>query len=56
MNDATEQIDIDDHSVDLCLMATVLHDFDEMDKSGAVLEYHLPPAFLNGVTFNGRFT
>ena len=38
LDDATEQIEIDDYSVDVCLMATVLHDFEEMDKSGAVLE------------------
>jgi ubiquinone/menaquinone biosynthesis C-methylase UbiE len=38
LDDATKQIEIDDYSVDLCLMATVLHDFEEMDKSGAVLE------------------
>ncbi len=37
-DDATEQIEIDDYSVDVCLMATVLHDFEEMNKSGAVLE------------------
>lgn len=38
LNDATEKIEIDDYSVDVCLMATVLHDFEEMNKSGAVLE------------------
>ncbi len=38
LDDATEQIEIDDYSVDVCLMATVLHDFEEMNKSGAVLE------------------
>jgi len=38
LDDATEQIEIDDYSVDVCLMATVLHDFEEMDKSGAVLK------------------
>ncbi|MDY0222880.1 MAG: class I SAM-dependent methyltransferase [Desulfobacterium sp.] len=38
LNDATEQIEIDDYSVDVCLMATVLHDFEEMDKSSAVLK------------------
>ncbi|MBT4507811.1 class I SAM-dependent methyltransferase, partial [Desulfobacula sp.] len=32
------QIEIDDYSVDVCLMATVLHDFEEMNKSGAVIE------------------
>jgi ubiquinone/menaquinone biosynthesis C-methylase UbiE len=38
--DATrcDQIDIDDHSVDLCLMATVLHDFEEANQTGPVLE------------------
>ena len=38
LDDATKQIEIDDYSVDVCLMATVLHDFEEMDKAGAVLE------------------
>ncbi|MDA3791176.1 MAG: class I SAM-dependent methyltransferase [Desulfobacula sp.] len=38
LDDATKQIEIDDYSVDLCLMATVLHDFEEMDKAGAVLK------------------
>ena len=38
LGDATEQIDIDDYSVDVCLMATVLHDFEEMNKTGAVLK------------------
>jgi len=38
LNDATKEIEIDDYSVDVCLMATVLHDFEEMNKSGAVLE------------------
>lgn len=38
LDDATKEIEIDDYSVDVCLMATVLHDFEEMDKSGAVLE------------------
>ncbi len=38
LDDATENIEIDDYSVDICLMATVLHDFEEMDKAGAVLE------------------
>lgn len=38
LDDATKEIGIDDYSVDLCLMATVLHDFEEMNKSGAVLQ------------------
>jgi len=38
LDDATEEIEVDDYSVDICLMATVLHDFEEMDKSGAVLK------------------
>jgi len=38
LEDATEEIEIDDFSVDLCLMATVLHDFEEMKRAGAVLE------------------
>ena len=38
LDDATEQIEIDDYSVDVCLMATVLHDFEGMNKAGAVLK------------------
>jgi ubiquinone/menaquinone biosynthesis C-methylase UbiE len=38
LDDATKEIEIDDYSVDVCLMATVLHDFEEMNKSGVVLE------------------
>ncbi|MCP3888833.1 MAG: class I SAM-dependent methyltransferase [Desulfobulbaceae bacterium] len=38
LDDATEQIEIDDYSVDVCLMATVLHDFEEINKAGVVLE------------------
>ena len=37
IGNATEAIEIDDYSVDVCLMATVLHDFEEMNSSGAVL-------------------
>jgi ubiquinone/menaquinone biosynthesis C-methylase UbiE len=36
--DVTEQIEIDDHSVDMCLMATVLHDFEEEGKTDPVLK------------------
>lgn len=36
--DATSEIDIDAHSLDLCLMATVLHDFKEMGADQAVLK------------------
>ena len=36
--DVTEQIEIDDHSIDICLMATVLHDFEEADKTDPVLK------------------
>ena len=38
LNDATEQIGIDNYSVDVCLMATVLHDFEEINKACAVLK------------------
>jgi len=34
----TQSIGIDDSSVDLCLMATMLHDFEEINKGGAVLK------------------
>ncbi|WP_287125674.1 class I SAM-dependent methyltransferase [Desulfobacter sp.] len=36
--DATREIDIEAHSLDLCLMATVLHDFKEMDADQTVLK------------------
>ena len=36
--DATKDIDIEAHSIDLCLMATVLHDFKEMNAEQAVLK------------------
>ncbi|WP_022665423.1 class I SAM-dependent methyltransferase [Desulfospira joergensenii] len=36
--DASRHIDIDDFSADLCLMATVLHDFEEAGTADAVLE------------------
>jgi ubiquinone/menaquinone biosynthesis C-methylase UbiE len=38
LTDATKQIDIDDFSTDVCLMATVLHDFEEANKADTVLE------------------
>jgi ubiquinone/menaquinone biosynthesis C-methylase UbiE len=36
--DVTQEIDIDDDSVDVCLVATVLHDFEEINKAGVVLK------------------
>ena len=36
--DATKGIDIEAHSLDLCLMATVLHDFKEMNAAQTVLK------------------
>ncbi len=36
--DVTQEMDVDDGSVDVCLMATVLHDFQEINKAGAVLK------------------
>jgi ubiquinone/menaquinone biosynthesis C-methylase UbiE len=38
ISDAARQIDIDDYSVDMCLMATVLHDFEEAGQPEAVLK------------------
>lgn len=35
--DASQDIDIDSDSVDVCLMATVLHDFEEAKQAGNVL-------------------
>ena len=36
--DATKETEIDEYSVDLCLMATVLHDFEEAGQSDTVLK------------------
>jgi len=36
--DVTREIDIEAHSLDLCLMATVLHDFKEMNADQTVLK------------------
>ncbi len=36
--DVSETIEIDDHSIDICLMATVLHDFEEEGKTDPVLK------------------
>ena len=36
--DATKDINIEAHSIDLCLMATVLHDFKEMGAEKVVLK------------------
>ena len=36
--DAGKQIEIDDYSSDLCLMATVLHDFEEAGQADIVLK------------------
>ena len=38
LDDATKEIEIDEYHVDLCLMATVLHDFEEAGKTDAVLK------------------
>lgn len=38
LDDATKKIEIDEYHVDLCLMATVLHDFEEAGKTDVVLK------------------
>jgi ubiquinone/menaquinone biosynthesis C-methylase UbiE len=38
LGDATKEIEIDEYHIDLCLMATVLHDFEEAGKTDAVLK------------------
>ena len=38
LDDATKEIEIDEYHVDLCLMATVLHDFEEAGETDAVLK------------------
>ncbi|MBT3388343.1 MAG: class I SAM-dependent methyltransferase [Desulfobacula sp.] len=37
-NDAGKKIEIDDYSSDICLMATVLHDFEEAGQADIVLK------------------
>ena len=53
--DATRDIEIDDHSLDLCLMATVLHDFKEMNAEQTVLKQVLsllkPGGYLAVIEF-----
>ena len=53
--DATKEIDIDAHSLDLCLMATVLHDFKEMGAAQIVLKQVLnlltPGGYLAVIEF-----
>lgn len=53
--DATKQMDIDAHSLDLCLMATVLHDFKEMGAAQIVLKQVLnllnPGGYLAVIEF-----
>ncbi len=36
--DATKEIDVDEYHVDLCLMAAVLHDFEEAGQTDVVLK------------------
>ena len=38
LTDASKQIDIDGYSSDICLMATVLHDFEEAGQADIVLK------------------
>ena len=38
LTDASKQIDIDGYSSDICLMATVLHDFEEAGQANTVLK------------------
>jgi ubiquinone/menaquinone biosynthesis C-methylase UbiE len=56
LNDAAKRIEIDDYSVDVCLMATVLHDFEEKNMSGAVLRQVSsilkPGGYLAVIEFN----
>nr|WP_320190968.1 class I SAM-dependent methyltransferase [uncultured Desulfobacter sp.] len=53
--DATKEIDIDAYSLDICLMATVLHDFKEMNADQTVLKQVLnllkPGGFLAVIEF-----
>ena len=38
VEDAAKEMDIEDYSLDLCLMATVLHDFEEAGQTETVLK------------------
>jgi len=42
LGDASKEIDVDEYHVDLCLMSTVLHDFEEADQTDAVLKQVIP--------------
>jgi len=46
--DAAKTIDVDEYHVDLCLMSTVLHDFEEADQTDAVLKRIKPLLKPNG--------
>lgn len=48
LGDATKEIDVDEYHVDLCLMSTVLHDFEEADQTDAVLKQVKPLLKPNG--------
>jgi ubiquinone/menaquinone biosynthesis C-methylase UbiE len=49
VGDAGRQLPVDDHTVDVCLMATVLHDFVEDHISGKVLEEVIRVLKTNGM-------
>ena len=46
--DATKEIEIDEYSVDMCLMAAVLHDFEEAGQTDTVLKQIKPLLKPNG--------
>ena len=48
LGDATKNIDVDEYHIDLCLMSTVLHDFEEADQTDAVLKQVKPLLKPNG--------
>lgn len=48
LGDLTKNIDVDEYHIDLCLMSTVLHDFEEADQTDAVLKRVKPLLKPNG--------
>lgn len=48
LGDATKNFDVDEYHIDLCLMSTVLHDFEEADQTDAVLKQVKPLLKPNG--------
>ena len=48
LGDATKNFGVDEYHIDLCLMSTVLHDFEEANQTDAVLKQVKPLLKPNG--------